>query len=190
MPQVSMGMAWRGVLSVQGWRLHAALRILLKGTWSTGGMRPAGALLQPSTARQESCHGSWAVGMHATGTGCFPRPTCAPPPNAPPGLHALDHILACSCTCLTPIQPLCMGFECPTGVLKALAKLQPPKWLFRSVACIVLGGQVIVRICKGGFDGCCLCAWAVLGVKVTVQHLQSSPWLCCPPAQGQGRRGG
>lgn len=27
--------------------------------------------------------------------------------------------------------------------------MKPPKWLFRTVACLLLGGQVIVRICKG-----------------------------------------
>jgi hypothetical protein len=28
--------------------------------------------------------------------------------------------------------------------------LKPPRWLFRTVACLILGGQVVGRICKGG----------------------------------------
>ncbi|KAL6759372.1 permease-domain-containing protein [Haematococcus lacustris] len=35
------------------------------------------------------------------------------------------------------------------GFLKTFALMKPPKWLFRTVACLLLGGQVIVRICKG-----------------------------------------
>uniref|UniRef100_A0A7S3QQD5 Uncharacterized protein n=1 Tax=Dunaliella tertiolecta TaxID=3047 RepID=A0A7S3QQD5_DUNTE len=35
------------------------------------------------------------------------------------------------------------------SILKALAGLKPPRWLFRSVACLILGGQVISRICQG-----------------------------------------
>ena len=33
--------------------------------------------------------------------------------------------------------------------LKFLNQFNAPRWLFRTVACLVLGGQVITRICKG-----------------------------------------
>jgi hypothetical protein len=35
--------------------------------------------------------------------------------------------------------------------LAFLNRLKPPRWLFRTVACLVLGGQVISRICKGAW---------------------------------------
>eukprot|EP00878_Enallax_costatus_P023503 GHUV01025002.1.p2 GENE.GHUV01025002.1~~GHUV01025002.1.p2 ORF type:complete len:182 (+),score=43.83 GHUV01025002.1:331-876(+) len=33
--------------------------------------------------------------------------------------------------------------------LQLLNRFSAPKWLFRTVACLILGGQVIARICKG-----------------------------------------
>jgi len=41
------------------------------------------------------------------------------------------------------------GIAFCAGLLKLLASLKPPRWLFRTVACLVLGGQVISRICQG-----------------------------------------
>jgi hypothetical protein len=34
--------------------------------------------------------------------------------------------------------------------LQLLNRLSAPRWLFRTVACLVLGGQVVARICRGG----------------------------------------
>eukprot|EP00195_Chlamydomonas_chlamydogama_P012026 CAMPEP_0202895032 /NCGR_PEP_ID=MMETSP1392-20130828/4308_1 /ASSEMBLY_ACC=CAM_ASM_000868 /TAXON_ID=225041 /ORGANISM="Chlamydomonas chlamydogama, Strain SAG 11-48b" /LENGTH=330 /DNA_ID=CAMNT_0049579907 /DNA_START=116 /DNA_END=1108 /DNA_ORIENTATION=- len=35
------------------------------------------------------------------------------------------------------------------AIFQALDRLKAPKWLFRTVACIILGGQVVTRIFKG-----------------------------------------
>ncbi|EFJ52942.1 hypothetical protein VOLCADRAFT_72591 [Volvox carteri f. nagariensis] len=44
--------------------------------------------------------------------------------------------------------PMSQTADAP-GILKALDRYKAPKWLFRSVACLVLGGQVVLRIFKG-----------------------------------------
>lgn len=41
--------------------------------------------------------------------------------------------------------------------LQFLNRLKPPRWLFRTVACLILGGQVVGRICKGGGVGAWWC---------------------------------
>lgn len=33
--------------------------------------------------------------------------------------------------------------------LQFLNRLKPPRWLFRTVACLILGGQVVGRISRG-----------------------------------------
>jgi hypothetical protein len=59
------------------------------------------------------------------------------------------HTESCPRLLLTLLR--CM--PCPPAehpLIKAINKMKPPKWLFRMVACLVLAGQVISRMCKGG----------------------------------------
>ena len=39
--------------------------------------------------------------------------------------------------------------DCHTAVLGVLDHFKAPKWVFRTVACLVLGGQVMLRIFQG-----------------------------------------
>jgi hypothetical protein len=40
-----------------------------------------------------------------------------------------------------------------SGALRALDRFSTPRWLWRTVGCLVLGGQAIVRIARGGGGG-------------------------------------
>eukprot|EP00955_Chlamydomonas_euryale_P083028 363791-Chlamydomonas_euryale.AAC.2 len=46
-------------------------------------------------------------------------------------------------------KALLHGACCLTGIKDVLDEFKAPKWLFRSVGAVILGGQVIARIVKG-----------------------------------------
>jgi hypothetical protein len=59
-------------------------------------------------------------------------------------LHARSRSTASSCQQRDHALPLY-----PAAILKQVRAMKVPKWLFRAVAAVVLGGQVVVRICQG-----------------------------------------
>lgn len=45
------------------------------------------------------------------------------------------------------------------ALLKLVDRLNAPKWLFRTIACLTLGGQVVNRICRGGWNVTLISEW-------------------------------
>jgi hypothetical protein len=56
-------------------------------------------------------------------------------------------VLTASCPACRPGAPTSPA---DNPIVRFIDKLSPPKWLFRTVACLVLAGQVITRMCQGG----------------------------------------
>lgn len=67
-------------------------------------------------------------------------------PDAPGDDLVLEKAFSMQCSAVLSIPTRIILL---TEVLKKIALLKPPKWFFRTVACIVLAGQVVVRICQG-----------------------------------------
>lgn len=72
--------------------------------------------------------------------------------------------------------------------LQLLNKLSAPRWLFRTVACLILGGQVIARICKGRSVDVVQCVSSSVQVHAASCLLQPAAGTCgtgiLPPPLG------
>jgi hypothetical protein len=73
------------------------------------------------------------VQQHTTGAGRSHRRT--------PPLHTHAHTAT--------VEMLEAASSAAPAPLQFINRLNPPRWLFRTIACLVLGGQVISRICRG-----------------------------------------
>ncbi len=101
----------------------------------------SGAAAAPGAADDDEEGGSSKVieslnGARGGGGGGGARPGCSCAAPAP------------AAWALTAGRPLAAD----NPVVRFVNKLSPPKWLFRTVACLVLAGQVITRMCRGARD--------------------------------------
>ena len=90
-----------------------------------------------------------------------------------------------SAHCVPPSRPPSPSLPMPTAaVLQALDKWKAPKWVFRTVACLVLGGQVMLRIFQGGWGE--VAAGHHRAIRVRFSRASSEP--LCHPAPIPSRR--
>jgi hypothetical protein len=67
-------------------------------------------------------------------------------------LHNSCMLPAVSCapfTAAATVEMLEAATSAAPAPLQFLNRLKPPRWLFRTVACLILGGQVVGRISRG-----------------------------------------
>lgn len=113
-----------------------ALHLFLLGLWEPAAVtrcsHPSGDTLT-LRIKQPAFKGVWARAP----TRC---PTLTPP-HCPSFLPATVEMLEKIEEAATSAAPAPLQF---------LNRLKPPRWLFRTVACLILGGQVVGRISRGG----------------------------------------
>lgn len=116
-----------------------ALHLFLLSLWDSAAVprcsHPSGDTLT-LRIKQPAFKGVWARAP----TRC---PTLTPP-HCPSFLPATVEMLEKIEEAATSAAPAPLQF---------LNRLKPPRWLFRTVACLILGGQVVGRISRGGRGG-------------------------------------